>query len=57
MTLISYLESLPQYNELEESIARSRVLNPSTIAWDQDSYDWNENQTIHNYSYDWNDIS
>ena len=42
MTLITYLESLPKYNELEESIARSRVLYPSTIAWDQDNYDWNE---------------
>ena len=55
MTLITYLKSLQSYTELEESIARSRVLYPSTTI--EDSYYWNENQTIHNYSYDWNDIA
>ena len=54
MSLNTYLESLPKYTELEESIARSRVLYPITI---EDIYYWNENQTIHNYSYDWNDIA
>ena len=42
MSLNTYLDSLPSYSELEESIARARVLYPSTIAWDQDNYDWND---------------
>ena len=41
MTLITYLESLPKYTELEESLARSRVLYPTTITI-EDKYDWNE---------------
>ena len=41
MTLVTYLESLPKYTELEESIARSRVLYPSTTTI-EDNYDWNE---------------
>ena len=46
MTLITYLENISKWNELEESLARSRVLC-NTIAWDQDLY---------KDSYDWNDI-
>ena len=41
MTLVTYLESLPKYTELEESIARYRVLYPSKIKI-EDNYDWNE---------------
>ena len=41
MTLVTYLNSLPSYTELEESIARSRVLYPSTTKI-EDNYDWNE---------------
>jgi len=40
MSLNTYLESLPQYDELEESIARFLVLYPRV--WDQDSYDWDD---------------
>tara|TARA_R100000234_G_C4880946_1_gene127340 strand:+ start:266 stop:394 length:129 start_codon:yes stop_codon:yes gene_type:complete len=40
MTLITYLENISKWNELEESIARSRVLeNVVTVAWEQDDYD------------------
>ena len=41
MNLVTYLNSLPSYTELEESIARSRVLYPSTTKI-EDNYDWND---------------
>ncbi len=37
MTLITYLENISKWNELEESIARSNVV--TTISWEQDDYD------------------
>ena len=40
MTLITYLENINKWSELEESIARSRVVN--TLSWEQDSYDLRE---------------
>ena len=36
MTLITYLENINNWDELEESIARSRVV--TTISWEQDDY-------------------
>ena len=50
--LVKYIQKT-KLSESEESIARSRVLC-NTTAWEQDDYDWkSEIQTIHNYSYDW----
>ena len=41
MSLNTYLKNIDNWSELEESLARSRVLC-NTIAWEQDSYDWND---------------